>query len=114
MNPDATVPEDMVNALYYVHETASQRRWTNCSTDAAAGRHRDRQGHEVSVADVSVQIWLAQPMLLQRQHAETVAFQRSNFMYFAGSRRKKGRRAPDHHDAIAKASCRTGWTTGSR
>lgn len=88
MNPDASVPEDMVNALYYVHETASHEAMDELLDRATAAGIEIDKDHEVSVADVSVQIWLAQPMLLQRQHAETVAFQRSNFMYFAGSRCK--------------------------
>jgi hypothetical protein len=104
MNPDASVPEDMVNALYYVHETASHEAMDELLDRAAAAGIEIDKDHEVSVADVSVQIWLAQPMLLQRQHAETVAFQRSNFMYFAGSRPKKTAAAlPTITDAIAKS-----------
>lgn len=101
MNPDASVPEDMVNALYYVHETASHEAMDELLDRAAAAGIEIDKDHEVSVADVSVQIWLAQPMLLQRQHAETVAFQRSNFMYFAGSRPKgKAAELPVIADAI--------------
>lgn len=104
MNPDASVPEDMVNALYYVHETASHEAMDELLDRAAAAGIEIDKDHEVSVADVSVQIWLAQPMMLQRQHAETVAFQRSNFMYFAGSRPKKTAAAlPTITDAIAKS-----------
>lgn len=103
MNPDASVPEDMVNALHYVHETASHEAMDELLDRAAAAGIEIDKDHEVSVADVSVQIWLAQPMLLQRQHAETVAFQRSNFMYFAGSRpKKKAAELPSITDAIAK------------
>ena len=85
MNPDATVPEDMVNALYYVDETASHDSMEQLLDRAAAAGIDIDDDTETSAADVAVQIWLAQPMLLQRQHAETVAFARSNFMYFAGS-----------------------------
>jgi len=103
MNPDASVPEDMVNALYYVHETASHEAMDELLDRAAAAGIEIDKDHEVSLADVSVQIWLAQPMLLQRQHAETVAFQRSNFMYFAGLRpKKKTAELPSITDAIAK------------
>lgn len=91
MNPDASVPEDMVNALYYVHETATHEAMEELLERAEAAGVEIDKDHEVSAADVSVQIWLAQPMLLQRQHAETVAFQRSNFMYFAGSAPKEAK-----------------------
>jgi hypothetical protein len=85
MNPDVTVPEDMVNALYYVDETASHDTMEQLLDRAAAAGIDIDDDTETSAADVAVQIWLAQPMLLQRQHAEAVAFARSNFMYFAGS-----------------------------
>lgn len=85
MNPDATVPEDMVNALYYVDETASHESMEELLDRAGKAGIDIDDDTETSAADVAVQIWLAQPMLLQRQHAETVAFARSNFMYFAGS-----------------------------
>lgn len=85
MNPDATVPEDMVNALYYVDETASHESMEELLDRATKARIDIDDDTETSAADVAVQIWLAQPMLLQRHHAETVAFARSNFMYFAGS-----------------------------
>lgn len=89
MNPDAAVPEDMVNALYYVHETATHEAMEEL-LDRAEGAGIDLEtDYEATAADVAVQIWLAQPTLLQRQHAEMVAFKRLNFMYFAGSRPKK-------------------------
>ena len=84
MNPIEGVPEDMVNALYYVHETA----W-NESMDDLLDRFR-KAGFDVekddatSAADLAVQVWLKAPLVLQRHHAEAVAFSRSNFMYFAG------------------------------
>lgn len=93
MNPDENVPDAMVDALYYVHETASHESMEELLEQAEAARIAIDADHEPTAADVSVQIWLANPMLLQRQHAETVAFKRSNFMYFAGSRPAKAKRA---------------------
>jgi hypothetical protein len=104
LNPDASVPEDMVNALYYVHETATNEDMEELLERADAAGIAIDTDHEVTTADVSVQIWLSQPMLLQRQHAETVAFKRSNFMYFAGSRPKKQKaELPTVSDDAAKA-----------
>lgn len=94
MRPDDRVPPEMVDALYYVHETATKES-TEELIDAA-----DREGltieagEEPSDADIALQIWLQSPELLRRQHAETVAFNRSRFMYFAGRTGKK-RSAPD-------------------
>lgn len=103
MNPDASVPEEMVDALYYVHETATNDGMEELLERAEAAGIPIDTDHEVSTADVSVQIWLTQPMLLQRHHAETVAFKRSNFMYFAGSWAKKAKAdLPTISDADAK------------
>lgn len=89
MNPDASVPDEMVDALYYVHETASHEGMDELLERAEAVGITIDKDDKVSVADVCVQIWMAEPTLLERQHAETVAFQRSNFMYFSGSASKK-------------------------
>lgn len=102
MNPDENVPDEMVDALYYVHETASHESMEELLDQAEAAGIAIDADDEPTAADVSVQIWLANPTLLQRQHAETVAFNRSNFMYFAGSRRKKSPKGlPDITPAAA-------------
>lgn len=84
MNPDQDVPESMVNALYYVHETASHEPMEELIERAEKAGLEIEHDEKSTPADVAVQIWLAKPDLLERQHAETVAFNRSNFTYFAG------------------------------
>lgn len=104
MNPGTGVSDSMVNALYYVHETANKEPMEELIERAeAAGLDIDHD-EKSTPADVAVQIWLAQPDLLERQHAETVAFNRSNFTYFAGpnSRRSKSR----ERLTISEAKCR--------
>ena len=97
MNPDATVPEDMVNALYYVDETASHESMEELLDRAAAAGIDIDDDTEISAADVSVQIWLAQPMLLQRHHAETVAFHALELHVFR--RLRPSERPPSSRDA---------------
>lgn len=104
MNPGQGVSDDMVNALYYVHETASKEPMEELIERAeAAGLDIDHD-EQSTPADVAVQIWLTKPDLLERQHAQTVAFNRSNFTYFAGPNsicRKSGERL-----TISEAQCR--------
>ena len=85
MNPDQAVPESMVNALYYVHETARKEPMDELIERAEAAGLDIAHDDKSTPADIAVQIWLAKPDLLERQHAETVAFNRSNFTYFAGT-----------------------------
>lgn len=90
MTPDKDVSDAMVNALYYVHETASNEPMEELIERAEAAGLDIEHDDKSTPADVAVQIWLAKPDLLERQHAETVAFNRSNFMYFAGKGPKPG------------------------
>ena len=83
MNPGTGVSDGMVNALYYVHETDRKEPMDELIERAAAAGLDIEHDEKSTPADVAVQIWLAQPDLLERQHAETVAFNRSNFTYFA-------------------------------
>ena len=88
MNPDQDAPEGMVNALYYVHETASHEPMEELIERAETAGLEIEYDEKSTPADVAVQIWLAKPDLLERQHAESVAFNRSNFTYFAGQHTK--------------------------
>jgi hypothetical protein len=89
MRPDENVPEAMVDALYYVHETATNEAMDELLERAKKAGIALEFDEEPSTADVALQIWLQRPDFLQRQHAETVAFSRSRFMYFAGLTGKK-------------------------
>ena len=86
LQPDANVPEELIDALFYVHETANPHAMNELLNKAKAAGIELEYGPTSSESDISIQIWLKQPNLLQRQHAETLAFERSNFVYFAGSR----------------------------
>lgn len=94
MKPDDKVPQDMVDALYYVHETASKEKAEELIDAAERAGLSLELGEEPSDADIALQIWLHKPDLLRRMHAETVAFTRSRFIYFAG-RDGRARPAPD-------------------
>ena len=88
MKPDDKVPPKMVDALFYVHETATKETAEELIEAAEKAGIMIEKGEEPSDADIALQIWLQKPDLLRRQHAETVAFTRSRFIYFAGSKRQ--------------------------
>jgi hypothetical protein len=62
----------MVNALYYVASHESMEELLDRATKARIDIDDDT---ETSAADVAVQIWLAQPMLLQRRDRGVRALQ---------------------------------------
>ena len=88
MSPDAKVPDEMVDALYYVHETASHEAMDELLDRAAAAGIEIDTDHQVSVADVAVQIWLAQPILLSFAQFEREVTAERIRDKFAASRKK--------------------------
>jgi hypothetical protein len=91
LTPDQSIPRDMIDALYYVHETASA---SDMEGLIAAVRQRGiaiGDDPEATPEDLAIDVWLADPNLLQEQHAEAVARKQKNFEYFAP--REAGQRA---------------------
>jgi hypothetical protein len=84
MHPDDSVPRQMVDALYFVHEMADDEQMDELLSSARQQGLLLDADQESSPADVAVQIWLAAPDLLQEKHAEARAIQQKNFVYFAG------------------------------
>lgn len=82
MMPDVDTPAELANTLYFVHEMAT--------TDAMDGLldECDRLGIKLdpapdrSPADIAVQVWLHDPNLLQRKHAEQYINRPRSFEYF--------------------------------
>jgi hypothetical protein len=84
MHPDDSVPRQMVDALYFVHEMADDEQMDELLSSARQQRLPLDADQESSPADVAIQIWLAAPDLLQEKHAEAKAIRQKNFAYFAG------------------------------
>jgi hypothetical protein len=86
IDPDVTVPKDMIGALYCIDETASNEDMEALLDLAKARRVDLEHDPETTVADVAIQMWLAAPDILQEHHAETIAFRQKNFLYYGGNR----------------------------
>jgi hypothetical protein len=85
MDPDTNVPKDMVDALYYVHETASEEDMDALLDLAKSRKVEIEHDPQTTVADVAIQMWLAAPDTLREHHAEAVAFRQKNFLYYGGA-----------------------------
>jgi hypothetical protein len=89
IDPDASVPKDMVDALYYVHETSSDEDM-DALLDLAKSRNvKIEHDPRTTVADVAIQMWLAAPDILREHHAEAIAFRQKNFLYYGGAHGEK-------------------------
>ena len=89
MDPDASVPKDMVDALYYVHETASDEDMDALLDLAKTRTVEIEHDPQTTVADVAIQMWLAAPDMLREHHAEAIAFRQKNFLYYGGAHGEK-------------------------
>lgn len=89
MVPDEDVPQEMVEALYFVHEMAEPNAMESI---LAAARERKIQldlDAEPTAADVAVAMWLANPELLRDLEAECSVGRTRSFEFFSGA---EGRR----------------------
>lgn len=89
MDPDASVPKDMVDALYYVHETASEEDMDALLDLAKSRKLEIEHDPHTTVADVAIQMWLVAPDTLREHHAEAIAFRQKNFLYYSGAHGEK-------------------------
>jgi hypothetical protein len=102
IHPDDSVPRQMVDALYFVHEMADDEQMNDLLSSARQQRLPLDADQECSPADVAIQIWLAAPDLLQEKHAEAAAIRQRNFAYFAG-RASKPRSFPEAGPKVLRA-----------
>jgi hypothetical protein len=77
-------PREMVDALYYIHETSSHDDMDALLEQAAARGISIQPDLITSPADVAVQVWLTDPEIVRERHAENIAFRQKNFLYYGG------------------------------
>lgn len=110
MMPTDDAPSDMVDALYFVHETASDHDLDELLAIAAKDNVLVDHDATSTVADIAVQIWIKEPALLKDRHAESIAFSHKSFMYFEGqdgTPRKFPDPSPEQIENIQEAM--NGW-----
>ncbi|WP_188235854.1 hypothetical protein [Sphingopyxis sp. LK2115] len=84
MTPTDETPTELVDALYFIHETAGDLRIEDL-LDMARSNGLDLGQHDdATPADVAVQIWLLRPDLLRDSHNRAVVFNQKKFEYFSG------------------------------
>ncbi len=102
MNPDESVPESMVDALYFVHELATPESMERLLSEARKRGIDLNLGRESTPADAAVSAWLSARELLEELHAEAAVLRPRSFEYHQG--RDRRRRAFPAWDAKKLAS----------
>ncbi|MBB6193192.1 hypothetical protein FHS51_003448 [Sphingobium wenxiniae] len=84
MTPTDETPTELVDALYFIHESASDLRIEDLLNMARTNGLDLAHSDDATPADVAVQIWLLRPDLLRDSHNRAVVFNQKKFEYFSG------------------------------
>ncbi|MGN7611912.1 hypothetical protein ACQZV8_07475 [Magnetococcales bacterium HHB-1] len=84
MSPDESIPKEMVDALFYVHEMASMNGMEKLLEAVEKTGIQLDYDTNTSPADIAVQVWLKNPELLELVYAKSQASRPRSFRYFYG------------------------------
>ncbi len=90
MRPDATTPAEMVDALYYVHETASAEDMDQLLAAVRARGLSVTDDPAATPIDLAIDVWRAAPEVVRAHHAEAIAMRQQNFEYFGPTQSVRG------------------------
>lgn len=89
MSPDEDVPRDMVDALFFVHELASDQGMEQLISEARSRGLDLDLGDEPTPADTAVAAWLVCPEMVEDLHAESAVLRPRNFEYYKGTAQRQ-------------------------
>ncbi len=84
MNRELDAPQELLEALYLVHEMATEDGMDRLLEAAKEQNVILEQDPESSPADVAIQVFLTNREFLERQHANTFIFKARSFLYYCG------------------------------
>lgn len=99
MRPDGTTSADMVDALYYVQETASADDMDKLLATIRSEGLTVEDDPRASPVDVAIDVWCVAPAVVRAHHAEAYAMRQQNFEYF-GPRQPIPAAFPEVSDAL--------------
>jgi len=90
MRPDASTPAAMVDALYYVHETANAESMDQLLAAIRSRGLRVLHDPAATPIDLAIDVWMAAPDVVRNHHAEAIAMRQQNFEYFGPQQPVRG------------------------
>ena len=84
MTYDEEMPLALMNGLYYIDEAASNETLDDLLDRAREASISIESNGDLTPADVAVQIWLANPDLLEERHMKVMVFKKTAFLQFPG------------------------------
>jgi len=91
MSPDDQTPKELIEALYMIDEMATDEGMVALIDECQMEGLSLAPGDDHSAADIATQVWLLNPNLLEKKHAEQYLKRPRSFEYF----RMRGRNVPD-------------------
>lgn len=85
MNPDAAMPRELMDCLYYVHEMSTPEIMIELLDETPPGLLTFPAGVSPTPADVAAQVWLKDRALLERKHSEQYLVRPKSFTSYQGS-----------------------------
>ena len=115
MAPDSDTPPAMADALYFIHEMATPEGMDTLLQEAERNGIPLDDGSDHTPADVAVQVWLRNPDLLERKHAEQFLTRPRTFEYFQTDRRSPPEfEAPTPRELKPLESALDDWFEGKK
>ena len=82
INPDAEMPRELVDALYFIHETATPEVMDVLLSEAPQQGVTITDSPDLTPADVAIQVWMQNHDFLERKHAEQEIVRHRSFEYY--------------------------------
>lgn len=86
VSPDAAVPRELMDCLYYVHEMSSPETMIALLDEMPPGLVSFPPGADPTPADVAAQLWIKDRALLECKHSEQFLVRPKSFISYRGAR----------------------------
>jgi hypothetical protein len=84
-NPDAAMPRELMDGLYYVHEMSTTETMIVLIDEAPPGLLSFPPDVDPTPADVAAQVWVKDRVLLERKHSEQYLVRPKSFTSYQGA-----------------------------
>jgi hypothetical protein len=89
MNPTENIPIEMVEALYFIQEMSGDEQFDELCEQAKTVNLT--VAADCTPADLAIALWLHDPELIKRPHAEVLALTPKSFTYFQAKKKPKNK-----------------------
>ncbi len=86
MTPDAGMPKELIEALYFVHEMATTEGMDTLLAAAQLAGITLDNSPDATPIDVAIQVWLCAREILESKHAEQLLVKARTFEYYQATR----------------------------